>query len=70
VDGNFTVSVSLPEAGEVSVTIYDLNGNKQQEMAGHRNTEYRFPAHLSTPGVYMISVKTPHGVESRKMLIL
>jgi len=70
VDGNFTISVSLPEAGDVSVTIYDLNGNKQQEMAGHRNTEYRFPGHLSTPGVYMISVKTPHGVESHKMLIL
>jgi len=70
VDGNFTISVSLPEAGDVSVTIYDLNGNKQQELAGHNNTEYRIPAHLSTPGVYMISVKTPHGVESHKMLIL
>jgi len=70
VDGNFTVSVSLPEAGDVSVGIYDLNGNKQQEMAGHHNTEFRFPGHLSTPGVYMISVKTPHGVESHKMLIL
>lgn len=70
VDGNFTISVSLPEAGDVSVTIYDLNGNKQQELAGHRNTEYRFPGHLSTPGIYMISVKTPHGVESHKMLIL
>ena len=70
VDRNFTISVSLPEAGDVSVTIYDLNGNKQQEMAGHRNTEYRFPGHLSTPGVYMISVKTPHSVESHKMLIL
>jgi hypothetical protein len=69
-DGNFTISVSLPVAADVSVAIYDLNGNKQQEMAGHRNTEYRFPGHLSTPGVYMISVKTPHGVESHKMLIL
>jgi len=69
-DGNFTISVSLPEAGDVSVAIYDLNGGKQQEMAGHHNTEYRFPGHLSTPGVYMISVKTPHGVESHKMLIL
>jgi hypothetical protein len=70
VDGNFTISVSLPEAGDVAVTIFDLNGNKQQEMAGHNNTEYRIPGHLSTPGVYMISVKTPHGVESHKMLIL
>ena len=70
VDGNFTISVSLPEAGDVSVAIYDLSGNKQQEMAGHNNTEYRIPGHLSTPGVYMISVKTPHGVESHKMLIL
>ncbi|HTI91871.1 MAG TPA: T9SS type A sorting domain-containing protein [Puia sp.] len=70
VDGNFTVSVSLPEAGPVSVGIYDINGNKVQETTGNRNSEYRFPGHLSTPGVYMIMVKTPHGVESRKLMIL
>jgi len=69
-DGNFTVSVSLPAAGAVSVGIYDLNGNKVQEMAGNQNSEYRLPGHLATPGVYMITVKTPHGVESRKLLIL
>ena len=39
-------------------------------MAGNHNTEYRFPGHLSTPGVYMISVKTPHGRESHKLMIL
>ncbi len=70
VDGNFTVSVSLPEAGPVSVGIFDLNGNKVQEMAGNHNSEYRLPGHLSTPGVYMIAVKTPHGIESRKLMIL
>ncbi|HEX9513034.1 MAG TPA: T9SS type A sorting domain-containing protein [Puia sp.] len=70
VDGNFTVSVSLPEAGPVSVGIYDLSGDKVQEMAGNRNSEYRLPGHLSTPGVYMITVKTLHGVESRKLMIL
>jgi hypothetical protein len=69
-DGNFTVSVSLPETGDISVGIYDLNGNKQQEMTGRHNTEYRLPGHLSTPGVYMITVKTPHGIESKKLLIL
>jgi hypothetical protein len=70
VDGNFTVSVSLPEAGPVSVDIYDLNGTKVTGMAGNQNSEYRLPGHLSTPGVYMITVKTPHGVESRKLMIL
>ena len=70
VDGNFTISVSLPEAGAVSVGIYDLNGNKVQEIAANQNSEYRLPGHLSTPGVYMITVKTPRGVESHKMLIL
>src|SRR5258708_27052206 len=70
VDGNFTVSVSLPEAGPVSVGIYDLSGDKVQEMAGNRNSEYRLPGHLSTPGVYMITVKTLHGGESRKLMSL
>lgn len=70
VDGNFTISISLPEAGPVSVGIYDLNGNKVQETGGNHNSEYRLPGHLSTPGVYMITVKTPHGVETRKLMIL
>jgi len=69
-DGNFTVSVSLPKAGDVAVTIYDLNGNKQQEMNGHNNTEHRLNGHIATPGLYMVSVKTAQGIESRKLLIL
>ena len=69
-DGNFTVSVSLPVAGDVAVTIYDLSGNKQQELNGHNNTEHRLNGHISTPGLYMVSVKTAQGVESRKLLIL
>src|SRR5258708_24862133 len=70
VDGNFSGSVSLPEAGPVSVGVYDLSGGKVPGMAGNRNSEYRLPGHLSTPGVYMITVKTLHGVESRKLMIL
>ena len=70
VDGNFTVSISLPEAGPVSIGIYDLSGSKVQEMAGNSNSEYRFPEHLSAPGVYLITVKTPQGIESRKVVIL
>ena len=69
-DGNFTVSVSLPKAGDVAVTVYDLNGNKQQEMNGHNNTEHRLNGHIATPGLYMVSVKTEQGIESRKLLIL
>jgi len=70
VDGNFTIAISLPEAGPVSVGIYDLNGNKVQETAGNNNSEYRLQRHLSTPGLYMITVRTSHGVESRKLMIL
>jgi hypothetical protein len=69
-DGNFTISVSLPQAGDVSVAIHDLSGNKLQEMAGKNNTEYRFPGYIATPGLYMVSVKTAKGVESRKLLVL
>jgi len=70
VDGSFTIGISLPEAGPVSVGIYDLGGNKVQETSASNNSEYRIQRHLSTPGVYMIMVKTPHGVESRKLIIL
>jgi hypothetical protein len=69
-DGNFTISVSLPKAETVNVTIYDSKGNKMQEMTGTNNTEFRFSGHLATPGLYTVSVKTSHGLESRKLLIL
>ena len=69
-DGHFTISVSLPRAGNVNVAIYDVNGNKVQEMTGSNNTEFRFPGHLATSGLYMISVKTDQGIESTKLLIL
>ncbi|HTI91720.1 MAG TPA: T9SS type A sorting domain-containing protein [Puia sp.] len=69
-DGNFTVSVSLPKAGDVSVFLYDLNGNKLQEMTGKNNTEHRFQGHLGTSGLYTVSVKTDKGIESKKLLVL
>ncbi|OQP48073.1 hypothetical protein A4H97_30025 [Niastella yeongjuensis] len=69
-DGNFTISVSLPKAETVNVTIYDSKGNKIQEMTGTNNTEFRFSGHMISPGLYTVSVKTSHGLESRKLLIL
>ncbi|MBO9202431.1 MULTISPECIES: T9SS type A sorting domain-containing protein [Niastella] len=70
IDGNFTVSMSFPRSTNVKVGIYDVKGNKVQEMTGKNNTEYRFPGHLVTAGTYTIMVVTKGGVDSRTLLIL
>jgi hypothetical protein len=70
IDGNFTINMSFPKATDVKVAIYDVKGNKVQEMRGKDNTEYRFPGHLLTAGNYTIMVVTKTGVESRSLLIL
>ncbi|OQP39980.1 hypothetical protein A4H97_17335 [Niastella yeongjuensis] len=70
IDGNFTISVSFPQATDVKVGIYDMKGNKMQEMTGKNNTEYRFPGHLMTAGNYTITVVTKDGVDSRSLQVL
>jgi len=69
-DGSFTISISFPRATDVKVGIYDVKGNKVQEMTGKNNTEYRFPGHLTTAGTYTIMIVTKAGVDSRTLLIL
>jgi hypothetical protein len=70
IDGNFTVSMSFPRATDVKLGIYDVKGNKVQEMTGKNNTEYRFSGHLLSAGTYTIMVVTKTGVDSRTLLIL
>lgn len=70
IDGNFTISMSFPRATDVKVGIYDVKGNKVQEMTGKNNTEYRFPGHLITAGTYTVMIVTRQGVDSRTLLIL
>jgi hypothetical protein len=70
IDGNFTISMSFPRATAVKVGIYDVKGNKVQEMTGKNNTEYRFPGRLVTAGTYTIMIVTQSGVDSRTLLIL
>ena len=72
VDGNFTVSVSLPEAGDVSVGIYDLNGKfiRDVELPGigsaggfggkQNDTEtfYSYSSFNAPPTIYHYDMKT------------
>jgi hypothetical protein len=69
-DGNFTISMSFPRATDVKVGIYDVKGNKVQEMTGKNNTEFRFAGHIATSGAYTITVVSKQGVDSRTLLIL
>jgi hypothetical protein len=65
----YNVSVSLPEAGSVSVHVYDLKGTVHQAWKGENSAGYYFKATLSNPGMYLVFLRTPHGTESRKVIV-
>jgi hypothetical protein len=65
----FKMSISLQEAGAVDVTIVNSNGGVVKEMQGSNGTEYEFISALSDPGMYLVVITTPKGIETHKVII-
>jgi hypothetical protein len=65
----YNISVSLSEVGSMSVHIYDLKGTIHQTMKGENSSEYHFKATLNNPGMYLVFLRTPHGTESKKIIV-
>jgi hypothetical protein len=68
-DGRYNVSVSLPENATVTVTLYDLKGNRYDEMLGENNSEYHFTGQIKNSGMYLVMLRTPRGVETKKIIV-
>ena len=64
----FTIGISLPESGNVSVVVYDMKGNVLQQNEGKNSSEYLFTGKLKDPGMYMISLQSPQGIETQKVV--
>ncbi len=64
----FTIGISLPESGSVQVMVYDTRGNVLQRMDGSNSSEYLFAGKLKDPGVYLISLQSPTGIETQKVV--
>lgn len=65
----FSISVSLEEAGSVALRIYNLNGNLFQQLKGTNNSEYHFKGSLKDAGIYMVVLDTPKGTEARRIVV-
>jgi hypothetical protein len=67
--GTYSISISLPESGNVMVQIIDMKGTPHQTLDGQNNSEYHFKATLNESGLYMVVIQTPQGTESRKVIV-
>jgi len=67
--GRFTVNVSLKQPAAVQVKVYDLKGKVYGQMQGEGQSEYRLAGLAPEPGLYLIVLQTPSGLETRKLLV-
>ena len=67
--GRFTVNVSLKQPAAVQVKVYDLKGKVYGQMRGEGQQEYRLAGLAPDPGLYLIVLQTPTGLETRKLLV-
>ncbi|WP_017733378.1 T9SS type A sorting domain-containing protein [Nafulsella turpanensis] len=65
----FKVSVSLKEAGPVSLRVYSLSGNLLHHQKGEHSAEYQFNMALKDPGMYNIMLDTPEGTEVKRIVV-
>lgn len=70
-----TISIQIPEAASVEVSIYDMLGNKITTLADRQmssgNHSFRFDASDLTSGIYICRLKTSSGItETRKITFL
>lgn len=68
-DGAFNIGVSLPQAGQVIVRIFDLKGNKLDEWKRNGVSEYSFRKRLPLSGAYLVSIITAEGTTTKKVII-
>jgi hypothetical protein len=68
-DEPFNLSISLKEAGELEVKLFDLKGNLFDTLEGTGQSEYQFQIKLPTTGQFMIVVETPEGRRTKKIIV-
>lgn len=68
-DGLINVSVSLTTPENVSIVIYDTNGTLLRELKGKNQSEYLFKTHIEKPGMYLVVLKAPAELKSKKIIV-
>jgi hypothetical protein len=65
---DYSVSVSLEKPASVSVRVYNSRGIMLESIEGKDNSEYQFTLNVKDPGVFLVVIQTPKGVETRKVI--
>lgn len=68
-EDSYNVSVSLAKTGSVAVKVFNSRGLLVQQMDGRDNSEYQFVTSLKDSGLYVVTIQTPNGVETRKVIV-
>jgi hypothetical protein len=64
----YNVGISLQNEASVGVKIFNSRGILLETMEGQNQSEYQFITTVKDPGVYMIVIQTPEGIETRKLI--
>jgi hypothetical protein len=65
----FSIGVSLPQAGNVSIKLYDPKGKLSGQFQGQNQSEYFFTGMMKSTGMYMVVLQTPSGIETKKLVV-
>ena len=66
---NYQIAVSLDEPSNIIVRVFDLKGILLQEMKGNDQSNYQFTGKGLGPGMYMVVLKTPDTLSSKKIIV-
>jgi hypothetical protein len=65
----YNVNVSLPEPGPVLIKVFDPRGTLSHQMEGINNAEYQFTGAAKDSGIYLVTIQTREGLETRKLIV-
>lgn len=65
----YHVGVTLDEPGDVLVRVYDLKSNLFEAFEDETGTEFHFTGQLDHPGVYMVVLESPKGIQTKKLVV-
>jgi hypothetical protein len=68
-DEMFNVGISLERPSPVVVQIMTSSGLLLEKSNGTGNSEYQFTYIAKNPGLYLVVIQTPKGIETRKIVV-
>ncbi|HEY0651752.1 MAG TPA: T9SS type A sorting domain-containing protein [Chryseosolibacter sp.] len=68
-EDTFSVGISLERPAAVAVQVMTSSGLLLERSNGTGNSEYQFTYIAKNPGLYLVVIQTPAGIETRKVVV-